>query len=106
VAEINSATGEQSRGIDQINVAVAQMNTVTQSAAANSEEAAAASEELSAQAAELNVMVETLSGIVYGQRDTNSLAVVGSRAGTGTNGSQRPRPLALGGPPQRRMSDR
>ncbi len=64
VGEITSASDEQAQGIEQLNTAVAQMDHVTQSNAANSEEAAAASEELSAQANELNDMVETLASVV------------------------------------------
>jgi methyl-accepting chemotaxis protein len=65
-AEVSSATNEQSQGIDQVNLAVAEMDKVTQSNAANSEEAASASEELSAQARELTDMVVTLTTIVSG----------------------------------------
>lgn len=68
VAEVASATNEQSKGIDQVNLAVSEMDKVTQTNAANSEEAASASEELSAQSRELNEMVVTLMGIVGGAR--------------------------------------
>lgn len=68
VEEIAAASTEQAQGIDQVNTAVAQMDTVTQSNAANSEEAASASEELSAQARELDDMVDTLSAIVGGAK--------------------------------------
>ncbi len=64
--ETAAASNEQSQGIDQINAAMAQIDQVTQSNAANSEEAAAASEELSAQAQELNNMVDQLVAIVGG----------------------------------------
>ncbi len=57
IAEIAAASGEQAQGIEQVNKAVASMNQVTQSNAANSEESASASEELSSQAAELASMV-------------------------------------------------
>jgi methyl-accepting chemotaxis protein len=73
VAEIAAASNEQAQGIDQINVAVAQMDQVTQSNAANSEEAASASEELSAQAQELDSMVEVLRETVYGAGSTKGL---------------------------------
>ncbi|HOZ46086.1 MAG TPA: methyl-accepting chemotaxis protein [Candidatus Hydrogenedentes bacterium] len=66
IGEVTAASREQTQGIEQINTAVAQMDQVTQSNAANSEEAASASEELSAQASELNEMVKVLSGIVGG----------------------------------------
>jgi methyl-accepting chemotaxis protein len=57
IGEIAAASNEQALGIEQVNKAVAQMNEVTQSNAANSEESAAAAEELSGQAAELSNMV-------------------------------------------------
>jgi len=49
VAEIATASQEQSEGIGQINNAVSQMDKVTQSNAASAEETAAAAEELNAQ---------------------------------------------------------
>ena len=66
VAEVAAASDEQTQGIDQINTAVSDMDSVTQSNAANSEESASASEELSAQARELNEMVNTLTSIIGG----------------------------------------
>jgi len=64
IAEIAAASNEQAQGIEQVNIAVAQMNQVTQRNAANSEESASASEELNNQAAELSNLVSefTLSG--------------------------------------------
>ena len=50
MAEISSASGEQSLGIDQINQAVRQMDQVTQGNAALVEESAAAAESLATQA--------------------------------------------------------
>ncbi|PKK88900.1 MAG: methyl-accepting chemotaxis protein [Candidatus Wallbacteria bacterium HGW-Wallbacteria-1] len=67
IAEVHAAGSEQTRGIEQVNLAVAQMNHVTQSTAANSEESAAASEELSAQAGQLSEMVEALQKLVGGK---------------------------------------
>ncbi|XLZ70111.1 methyl-accepting chemotaxis protein [Massilia sp. SR12] len=53
IAEISSASGEQSAGIEQINEAVVQMDNVTQQNAALVEEAAAAAGALQEQAASL-----------------------------------------------------
>ncbi len=53
VAEINAASGEQSKGIDQINTAIIQLNSVVQENASSSEEVASTSEELSGQAIQL-----------------------------------------------------
>ncbi len=66
VEEIAAASKEQAQGIDQINTAVAEMDKVTQTNAANAEESASASEELSAQAEELNSVVGQLVTIVGG----------------------------------------
>jgi len=57
IAEIATASQEQSQGIDQVNSAVAQMDKLTQQNAANSEESASAAEELSSQSEELQSMV-------------------------------------------------
>ena len=53
IQEINDASNEQSRGIDQINKAVTEMEKVTQQTAANAEESASASEEMNAQAEQM-----------------------------------------------------
>ena len=66
VAEIASASREQSAGINQINQATTQMDKVTQSNAAGAEESAAASEELQAQAEALKDAVNLLLHMVEG----------------------------------------
>ena len=66
VDEVNMGSQEQARGIDQIAKAVAQMDQVTQTTAANAEESASASEELSAQAQALNQIVAELEILVGG----------------------------------------
>lgn len=67
VAEIAKASTEQSEGISQITVAVAQMDGLTQASAANSEETAASAEELSTRSIELNQMVEELTLLIEGR---------------------------------------
>jgi len=57
VAEIDVASAEQAKGIEEVNKAVAEMDKVTQQNAANAEESASASEEMSGQAQELNSML-------------------------------------------------
>ncbi|OHB53340.1 MAG: hypothetical protein A2Y07_10685 [Planctomycetes bacterium GWF2_50_10] len=64
IGEIAASSQEQAKGIDQVNVAVAQMDKITQSNAANAEESASASEELSAQAATMNQIVADLVALV------------------------------------------
>ena len=66
VTEISTATAEQAQGVDQVNTAVAQMDKVTQSNAAQAEESASAAEELSSQAHVLKDMVGDLVGLVEG----------------------------------------
>ncbi|MFP4459981.1 MAG: methyl-accepting chemotaxis protein [Candidatus Zixiibacteriota bacterium] len=50
IREITAASKEQSNGIEQVNIAVAQMNKVTQQNSANSEESASAAQQLNNQA--------------------------------------------------------
>jgi methyl-accepting chemotaxis protein len=66
VAEIAAASSEQAQGVDQINKAVNEMNTVTQRTAANAEESASASEELNAQSEQMRGYVAKLTTIVGG----------------------------------------
>ena len=66
ISEVSAASVEQSQGIEQVNTAVAQMDKVTQSNAANAEESASASEELSGQAQSLNMIVNDLVSVVNG----------------------------------------
>jgi len=82
--EIATASSEQADGISQINVAVAQMDKVTQSNAAHAEENAASSQELNAQAEIMKQSVMELLKLVGGQKR----APGGNRAG---NGSGQPR---------------
>jgi methyl-accepting chemotaxis protein len=70
--EIAAASAEQSQGVEQINVAVSQMDKVTQQNAANAEESASASEELSAQAETMNDIVGQLVGLVEGSNHVSA----------------------------------
>ncbi len=76
IAEIASASQEQTQGITQVLSAVTQMDSVTQTNAASAEEGAAAAEELNAQARCLDQIVSELQLLVSGQpsaeRDQNS----------------------------------
>jgi methyl-accepting chemotaxis protein len=74
VGDIANASGEQSRGISQVNQAVAQMDKVTQSNASSAEETAAAAEELNAQAASLQESVGELLRLVGGGRQSAAVA--------------------------------
>jgi methyl-accepting chemotaxis protein len=92
VGEIAAASQEQSKGIDQVNVAVNQMDKITQSNAANAEESASASEEMNAQAEQMKGVVQELVELVggrggrvesrqYGERRAEK--TVGRKAATG-----------------------
>jgi methyl-accepting chemotaxis protein len=61
VQAIATASAQQSDSVSQINVAVGQVNSITQSVAANAEESASAAEELSSQAIVMQGLVETFS---------------------------------------------
>ncbi len=82
VAEIATASEQQTTGIQQINQAVTLMDKSTQSTAAQSEETAAAAQEMSAQAVQLQDIAKQLLGLVEGMND----------------------PAPAGAPPSRRQS--
>jgi methyl-accepting chemotaxis protein len=67
VDEINSGSLEQSRGIDQISHAIAQMEQATQSSAASAEEGSAAAEQLRAHASSMRDVVERMNTLVDGK---------------------------------------
>jgi len=89
VAEIAAASNEQSKGIDQVNIAVTDMDKVVQQNAANAEESASASEEMNAQAEQMKVMVGNLVSIIDGSNNdgnvtkTSSHQIVQTAAHTG-----------------------
>jgi methyl-accepting chemotaxis protein len=78
-AEVATASREQSQGIEQVNLAVSQMDKVVQSNAANAEESASASEELNAQAESMKSAVAELLRLVTGTDQGNSLAAATPR---------------------------
>ncbi|MDO9109741.1 MAG: methyl-accepting chemotaxis protein, partial [Desulfatirhabdiaceae bacterium] len=90
VGEIAAASSEQAIGIEQVNLAVTEMDKVTQQNAATAEESASASQELNAQAEQMKSMVGELVDMVGG-------AVSPERSnGHGQNNSIRLKPKALG----------
>ncbi len=66
VAEVATASREQSQGVDQINSAVSQMDRVVQTNAAAAEESASAGEELNSQASALRDAVSQLLDLIGG----------------------------------------
>jgi methyl-accepting chemotaxis protein len=72
VAEVANASREQTQGISQINTAVGEMDSVTQSNAASAEEAASAARELNAQAIAMKQSVAELLTLVGSRLTGNS----------------------------------
>jgi methyl-accepting chemotaxis protein len=64
VDAVHKSSQEQTQGIEQIAMAIVQMDRVTQSAAASAEESAAASQQLSAQASGLQNVAAGLGKLV------------------------------------------
>lgn len=96
VAEIATASGEQSQGIQQVNLAVSQMDKVTQTNAASAEEGASAAEELKAQATALQHSIQQLNELVIGNSNP-----VSSETETGVSRKTAPAPTrvkAINGP--------
>jgi hypothetical protein len=67
IAEIAGASKEQSQGVSEVNMAVSQMDKITQSNAGSAEENASAAEELNAQVASLQSVVVELQTVVSGK---------------------------------------
>ncbi|MEA1921847.1 MAG: methyl-accepting chemotaxis protein [Pseudomonadota bacterium] len=72
IGEVTAASQEQSNGVGQINIAISEMDKVTQQNAANAEESAAAAEELNAQAEQMNEFVGDLTAMVTGKRSSGT----------------------------------
>ncbi|HIJ89448.1 MAG: nitrate- and nitrite sensing domain-containing protein [Desulfobulbaceae bacterium] len=66
MAELANASQEQATGVGQVNLAVTELDTVTQQNAAIAEEAASASEELNAQSEQMKDTVRSLTALVRG----------------------------------------
>ncbi len=66
IGEISAASKEQSQGIAEVNMAVGQMDKVTQGNAASAEENASAAEEMTGQVASLQAIVQQLQAVVSG----------------------------------------
>jgi methyl-accepting chemotaxis protein len=72
-AELAGASHEQTQGITQINMAMGQMDKVTQSTAATAEESAAAAQELTSQAETMRQSVAELLELVNGKSGSNPI---------------------------------
>ncbi|GAB6145386.1 methyl-accepting chemotaxis protein [Desulfocicer niacini] len=70
IFEISEASREQSSGIDQVNIAIADVDKVTQNAVVNADSSAAAAEQMRSQAELLRGYVEQLITLVTGSRQS------------------------------------
>ena len=90
IAQVNSATHEQAKGVDQVNQALSAMDRVTQSNAATAEQNASSSAELLDQTRQMNEIVSTVSMLIGALEKKSSPAV----AAAPSNGGPRiPLPL-------------
>lgn len=71
-AAVATASTEQSQGIQQINLAVSQIDRVTQANVGTADQSAAAAEQLQDQAAALKLVVENLSALAGVRQETNN----------------------------------
>jgi methyl-accepting chemotaxis protein len=88
INDVSAASEEQARGIDQINIGISQIDTVTQRNAGNAEELAAAAEEMQGQTTELDGLVRQLKSLVEAAH-TEEVVDVGHQA----DSPQRRRPV-------------
>ncbi len=96
VAEIAGASREQSDGLVQVNLAVSQMDSITQSNAATAEESASAAAEMRAQSGSLQQLVADLRALA-GARGAQSGSTDAHGHGATTHaapGTSAPRPKA------------
>jgi methyl-accepting chemotaxis protein len=101
IAEIAAASKEQSAGVGEVNMAVSQMDKVTQSNAAAAEENAASASEMSGQARTLQDVAAQLEAVVSGGAESGARSVARPAAApkARTNGSLAMAAPAFGKPP-------
>jgi len=68
VDEIASASQEQSKGIEQVNVAIGEVDKVVQQNAANAEQSVETLGKVSARADEMSLVINDLNNLIYGFR--------------------------------------
>jgi len=90
IAQIASASQEQTSGMHEVNMAVSQMDKVTQSNAAAAEENAGAASTLNGQSNHLLQAVNSLEALIEGQ----SASASGNGSGNSAAPQQRPAPVA------------
>ena len=101
ITEISEASREQSDGIEQVNLAISEMDKVVQQNAANAEESASASEEMNAQAEQLKGYIGTLEILVRGQKNQAGITSMPAQRSTAKarqqSGHHQPRALPAAG---------
>jgi methyl-accepting chemotaxis protein len=83
ISQIALASNEQSIGIDQLNAAIAQMDTMTQSNSAGAEESADVSADLKSQSTTLKNLVSELQNLVGGTKESKKPTNKGFKRKTG-----------------------
>ena len=76
IFEIAEASNEQTGGIDQVNVAIAEVDGIVQKTAAGAEQSAAAAEEMKKQARQLEAYVDALIQLVTGHSQSRKTSVL------------------------------
>lgn len=82
VQDISVSSNEQANGIEQVNQAVSDMDSITQKNASTSEEAASAADELNAQSEDMLNIVNKLIHIIKGQNTADTNTVISQKAET------------------------
>jgi methyl-accepting chemotaxis protein len=78
IGEIAAASKEEARGVEQLNLAIGEMNQVVQHSASGAEESASAAETLAAQAAELHAAVAELLAVTGNGRSGSDVLETGA----------------------------
>lgn len=92
VAQVSSASKEQTQGIEQVNTAVSEMDKVTQSNAAHAEETASAARELESQTGTLKNAVADLLSLAGGSTRSGANLVTSERTMSAKATPVRPSP--------------
>jgi methyl-accepting chemotaxis protein len=101
MGEIANASQEQSAGIEQVNLSIIEMDSMTQQNAALVEEAAAAAQSLQDQASELAHVVSIFK-LVEGEQAHVAAAPAAARAAARAPVAARPAPLRVARPATRK----
>lgn len=73
--EVEAASAQQDQGIEQVNKAIIELDSVVQANAAGAEETASSAEELQSQVQSLNEIVEKLISIINGKKEKSDKTI-------------------------------